>query len=210
MGALGGLGGIGGVRISPPQTSGRTSFVYDSFTDTESTALASHTPDVDITAGGWSSPDEGFTIESNKCSDNQDARSISIIDSGVADVIVSATITPSDNFCALIARYQDATKYFVAGLGIASGETEIWINNAGFTKIANDTFVSVEGTPYFVEFRLSGNSLELYVDSVLYSSATNSNFASDTICGLYSDPVAPSIDALYEDFRVLRLATADT
>jgi hypothetical protein len=40
--------------------------VLDTFTDTNSTSLLSHTPDTDVEAGGWVGPSSVFTIQSNQ------------------------------------------------------------------------------------------------------------------------------------------------
>src|SRR3972149_1008652 len=64
--------------------------VGDTFTDVDGTLLLAHTPDVDILGGGW---DGGGIITGDKARIGVGAPSISLIDSGMSDMVLEATLT---------------------------------------------------------------------------------------------------------------------
>ena len=64
--------------------------MVDTFTDVDGTLLLAHTPDVDILGGGW---DGGGIITGDKARIGVGAPSISLIDSGMSDMVLEATLT---------------------------------------------------------------------------------------------------------------------
>jgi hypothetical protein len=76
--------------------------VYDSFTDTDTTALASHTPDFDSAANGWVDGGGDQIINSNQVEVDAGADRgstwFAIIDAGEADVIIEAEYVSGGEF----------------------------------------------------------------------------------------------------------------
>ena len=74
--------------------------VLDTFTDTNGTALASHTPDVDTVGGGWTSAYGTQEIDTNKVkattyvSFHGSSFSVAKIDASIADVFIEMTGNP--------------------------------------------------------------------------------------------------------------------
>ncbi|MGD2079967.1 MAG: hypothetical protein PVJ36_02400, partial [Nitrospirota bacterium] len=97
-------GGTDGVAI-------QSVYVYDAFTDSNGTALNSHTPDIDVEGSGWesitrSAPPGGGDIQGNEARLTTDNGG-HVIDSGVSDGIVEVDWTPAvgvDNRNGLVFR----------------------------------------------------------------------------------------------------------
>ena len=91
---------------------GVTTLVSDTFTDSDSTVLSAHTPDIDTVGGGWTAGTGTPDIQSNKASSPDDGDVNADIDAGNANVIVSADVliaTANDGFIGLAMRYTSTT-----------------------------------------------------------------------------------------------------
>jgi hypothetical protein len=180
-----------------------TYLVYDTFTDANATALASHTPNKDNVGSGWTDVTAGITIESNKASDNQGDRK-SVIDAGEADVTIEATVTLNAKYGGFLFRYQDSTHYHVAGCNTVSNETAIWENNGGvWTKIGSNADTYSQGDVLALKLILSGQSIKFYVNDVLKVNITEASFETETEHGLYMDIDSAGADTLWDDFSII-------
>lgn len=125
-----------------------TPIVLDTFTDTDTTTLASHTPDVDTEAGGWTDVSSKYTISSNAAitDGTQSSYLDAYIDAGEADVMVEVDGYWSETiktWSYILARYTDANNLWLAGqtsFGTTPWTWGIYEKNAGsYTTRASDT-----------------------------------------------------------------------
>ena len=94
--------------INPYRYGGVITLIYDTFTDTDTTTLETHTPDTDDVGSGWARGSGGsITISGNKALAPGTATQYSI-DAGAYDAIVTADITFASSATAqgLVAREQ--------------------------------------------------------------------------------------------------------
>lgn len=128
--------------------------VMDTFTDTDTTALASHTPDVDTVGAGWSVPDGTITIIGNEtqASTVNFVKAIGVIDTGKADIVgeiyTKRSVGVNSGQVGFVLRYVDNNNYWYASqsdnLSIRIHEytatvlTERASNNTG--SYADDTY----------------------------------------------------------------------
>lgn len=92
--------------------------VLDLFTDTNGTALASHSPDVDTEAGGWSALLGTPEIQSNKLTtDTPSTLGYGYIEAGTSDVVMYATVNFSASSPtkagAFVCRVVDSDNYWL-------------------------------------------------------------------------------------------------
>lgn len=180
--------------------------VLDLFVDTEGTALASHTPDIDTVGTGWTEVVSGITIESNRASDNQADRQ-AVIDAGVADCRIRVDLVANSvNFTGIIFRYQNSTNFLIAGADTIFSRVAIWKNVAGvFTNLAGNTTPAIpQGTAGTLDVRLLGSNIKLLWDGVEYLDITETTGQSETEHGLYEDGDTWSADATWDNFRIQR------
>ena len=202
---LTGTGATVHLWIDGTPTTSANILVSDTFTGADTTTLPNHDPDVDVVGGGWTDADAGITIESNKASDN-DVTALSVIDSGEADVVITATMViqgGGSGFNGLVFRYQDSTHYFIAGCDLLNDVTAVWINNAGFSQIANPAHNYTAGETVNLRVTLSGSSIKVDIDGVNEVDITNTNFATATSHGLYNDAAGGGTDATWDNFLVV-------
>ena len=154
--------------------------VYDEFTDTDNTALSSHTPNLTY-SGGWSSTN--VSISGNKAKSS--GYGVARIETGLADCKISATLNgPATggevyknraitvrygltyNTCWHIDLKQDVTKGFRIIEQVGAGAGDYYIR-------AESTFTVNINTDYFVEVTLSGSTISAVCNgtTVSYNSA---------------------------------------
>ena len=178
--------------------------VRDTFTGADTTTLPNHTPDRNTTGNAWVDVTAGITIESNKASDN-DGTVITRIDTGKGDVIIEVVMViqgGGNGFNGLLFRFQDATHYLIAGADALADVTAVWINNAGFTQLANPAHNYTAGETVNFKLVLKGSSIKLDVNGVNEVDITNTNFATATSHGLYNDNATGGADATWDNFVI--------
>jgi len=197
------------VWIDGAPASDPPSYVEDTFTDTDTTALAAHAPDVDSVGTGWADITAGITIESNKASDNDGAR-LSVIDAGAADITAQATMViqgGGNGFNGLSVRYQDTTHFIIGGCDVVNDVVTIWTNNGGvWTEIGgnvNGSFNFTAGETRIVKVVTSGTTIQVYIGGTLEATGTTALFQSATKHGLYNDCAAGGTDATWDDFSIV-------
>src|SRR3990172_5689499 len=131
---------------------------------------------------------------------------LSVIDSGEADVVITAIMViqgGGSGFNGLVFRYQDSTHYFIAGCDLLNDVTAVWINNAGFSQIANPAHNYTAGETVNLRVTLSGSSIKVDIDGVNEVDITNTNFATATSHGLYNDAAGGGTEATWDNFLVV-------
>jgi len=205
MGGLGGLGGLGGSGGVFRDTTFYS--VLDSFTDTDATAIASHSPSI---GGAWTSVTGAATIESNKLSDNG-ADIQATVSSGLADCTIEVNLTANnDDFQGILFRKVDASNYYIVGLD-NDNNVRVWRQIAGVWSNTNSSALTINsGTVYALKAVLSGNTLTFSVDgTVIFDAISVPSFTWATIHGVYTDGITWDGDVLFDDFKISRSDSSD-
>lgn len=151
--------------------------VYDSFTDTNGTALTAHTPDEDTAGNGWADiSTQGVavtvgsaTIQNNAVNIANDGNGAGI-DLESVDAIVAVEYTPvvgQDNRYSIVLRWVDNNNQILVNLREQNGDVRIQEVVAGVTTtIASTPITYTEGTTYTVTCLLNGGSLLVAVSEL--------------------------------------------
>ena len=167
----------------------------DTFTDTNGTALASHTPDV---GGAWTDVTPGWEIQGNKAQSTTNL-SISTMDAGESDVLLESIIqsdTPEASV-GFILRYTNDSNYWFTLLRIQAIDPDdklirLFERNAGSNTVrASAAVTTAINTDYKTVFICDDETITGYVDDVnkiTYGSATLNKTA--TVYGLRKSDTA--------------------
>lgn len=157
------------VLVNPYRfSSGPTTLVYDTFTDSDSTALASHTPDIDTVGGGWTASNGTWDIQSNQANNTGSNPGgpnwIATIDCGVSDCEFSIDQElPASSSNGFVFRYSDNDNLNAVLLSSgAGGYLAIYDRSGGtWTERANVTGTgsTSSGTLYTITGSISGTSV---------------------------------------------------
>lgn len=176
--------------------------VFDTFTDTDSTLLTAHTPDIGVNS--WVATQGTWSVTGNKASHSQSANhDTALIESAVADCTVSAIInlpsTAEDGGLFLRSDGTVNNGIFVR-LYKTSGKVDLYKVVAGaFILINQGSLAIVADTDYLVAVAMSGTNITVNVDGVTKASGTITEHATNTIHGLraYSNKAVT-----WDDFAV--------
>lgn len=145
---------------------GPTVLIYDTFTDTNGTALAAHTPDVDVVGGGWIILTGTWIITSNKAENDVGNNSIAVIDCGQANINYSATIQcASNNAQGAVIRDDAAGNRWEAAIYIANQWWTLAEYNGGARtfRVVNGGLSFVPAQYYEITGYSSGNDHHYHV-----------------------------------------------
>lgn len=156
--------------------------VYDTFSDTDTTALAAHTPEK---GGPWTENSGTWLIDTNKLKETVGDVKVCSIDAGQANIVMSASLdrqggsdpgmifrmTDISNYYALIANFLGVLAIYK----IVSGAWTL-LGTTAYVHVANDT----------LKVDASGTSLIAYVNDVEFINITDSTFPTQTRVGLFN------------------------
>ena len=155
-----GLGKSGGVVASPI-------LILDQFTDTNGTALASHTiAPTNTPATSWTDVVGSWEIQSNKAKigGSGSGQNPVVVDAGAADVSVTATVTlGASGDIGIIVNYQDGSNYYLVRL--FTGAFDLLLA-PGFGTVADSGETLAAGT-YTFKVVTNGDNIKVYKDGVL-------------------------------------------
>lgn len=184
-------------RMRLSAAGGTVTLFYDTFTDTNGTAITAHTPDIDTVGGGWAVYlSSGFEIQSNKCVNSTGGSKGCICDVGDGDVSITCEMTTTANFTSALqivcARGTSNFSQYV-GAGV-QGNGDIVIREGGTIRATTAGVVNTS-TTYTGLFELSGTSSTFTINgqNVSYNSTV---FASNTHCGFINNKTDMSFDDL--------------
>ncbi len=177
-----GLSGLSALVTGGGGGGGPTTQLLDHFTDTNGTAIASHTMD---TGAGWTlNSGSGVTIQSNKASWNGTQAYITA-DAGQADVTQTALVKnlTANSQRGLIGRFTDTSNLWVVGFN-----DQTTTNNWTITEIASGTSTNratgsvtlTQGVEQTVAVTYSGSTITATVNGgnqISYGSATSNQTA---------------------------------
>ncbi len=145
--------------------------VYDTFTDTNGTALSDHTPDKRPSSNAWASLRGTWQVQSNRgklTTSVGDGQNVIVIDAGDADVTVEAQLVTGaagDADSGVIVNAVDVDNYWLFTL-LAGGSCVLYEHTAGgFTARGGaGAFAWTAGNTYAVEVVTSGDSIDCFID----------------------------------------------
>ncbi len=143
----------------------------------------------DGVANGWSVVDGNWTYVTDGTvtyrTPNTDAISRAITGTAWGNYALESKVKinswgSGDKSVGLMARYQDATNYYILNYNATAGELRITKQVAGvFTRLATKTGVTLStGTWHTLKAQLNGPTINLYVNGNLELTATDSAFSS--------------------------------
>lgn len=157
--------------------------VLDTFTDTNGTALTSHTPDVDVVGGGWQVLGAGIwgiSSDNRLRNTNSDGlRYVAAIETNKSDIfaeVILTTKSSGNTSAGLNIRCSDETNQWRIYCQSSSSKFSIQENIAGSVTIRVDvTKTFSAGTDYRITCAADGSTINAWVDdgsAISYSSAT--------------------------------------
>ncbi len=164
--------------------------IYDSFTDTTGTALASHTPEK---GGPWVVSAAGFTIQSNKLQNTAGGSIYAQADAGTGTQTVTADIMfPADGSAVgLIVRGDGGGNHWVLYLDRAGGSSFYAIFEAAggaYTQRAlGSTSALSLGVTYSLGFSAIGTTLTGTINGGSSFGYTSALYQAQTQAGLYTN-----------------------
>ena len=206
--------------INPYRYGGVTTYVHDTFTDSDNTDLESHTPDIDVIGGGWNVDVNPTTWEviSNKSAFPAAAVGTAdhaVIDCGQSDIIVTADITFSSDqgpgYEGLILRANSSTPFadhWIAIHHLAKGKFVISERTSStFTDRAEIAWSPSAGSTYTFKFVASGTSLIATIDDGFEINYTSSQHQANTLIGQRAQhqPSTPSSVSTLDEFLATSL-----
>ena len=177
--------------------------IYDTFTDTNGTAIASHTiAPTNTPSATWANSAAGWQIQSNKLKLVSGGDVWCYVNAGVADCTIEAdltTATTGDSYLGIVLRYTNTSNFWNVQARIDGGGNR-WLiteiaSGSATTRATGGT--TANATTYQVKIVLSGTTITLYVNGVLtasYASATSNQTA--TRFGAYNNSsfATPTLD----------------
>jgi len=184
-----------------PSGASTISYLFDSFTDTNGTALNAHTMDI---GSGWTYEGAGaaFTINaSGRAYCSGGSFSIAYANAGVSDCTLTCTYNPGATASdwGVIFRVSNIGALWMAALSPSLGRFEVWNRFSSWTLMGS-SLVSIPGsTDYTIRVVLSGTSIVATLNGANTVSVTSSSLQSQTLHGLASENLS---DITFDNFRV--------
>jgi hypothetical protein len=196
-----------GGRFAAPAAGGGgagvTTLISDTFTDANTTALASHTiAPTNTVAASWSASVATFTIQSNAAvvATVTSSEAIVLANSTKSDLVLTCIVsTPATKGMGVIFRYTDSTHYWLAQIDETGDAFQLYENSAGFNLRASASVAIDASVAYTIVVTTSGTSIACTLNGanpVDFSSSANQ---AATIVGLRGSGVGCAAD----DFQVV-------
>lgn len=143
--------------------------VYDTFTETSDTALASHAPEKDSEGGGWAVTAGTWTVrEASDDVATGQTTAAGYIDAGTDNVDITCSFTlAASGDAGIIYRYQDIDNLMLAFLDNTNNQIHLYKKvSAGWTSLGS-TAMTLSGTTYVLRVTVdSSDDHEIFVDGV--------------------------------------------
>lgn len=156
--------------------------IRDSFTDSNGTSLASHTPDI---GGAWTVDTGTATVENNAAQLAAGTPDIATIDSGLADHTMQCIVNHGNrNRMGWIIRFASTSSFvFFEASGDANAEAQLRYYDGAYNTVASATFTWAN--PQTVRITAAGTTIDCCVDDVLIVSGTVTEASAATAVGLW-------------------------
>jgi len=165
--------------------------IYDTFTDANDTAIASHTPDIAPVGSAWADLTGNIEVYNNRFQTTSTTDSSAIINSGISDY----TITMDGTVYALASTYARLLRVIFRHNLTNGTNWTLVVNESG-----NDMYIAKDGTKVggvditaanlanldVVELKVvcSGTSIKGYLNGAYEVSVTSSDYQTDTYVGI--------------------------
>jgi hypothetical protein len=188
------MGGSGWPNPPVPDPT-KTTYFWDTFTDTDGVWLENHVPDIDVGAGGWIKDSAGrITINSGTIV--PDGSDTYFCDPGMPSVNLQADIVFSSgnlllhDFVQLNFRAANAAAKYMLTVGklAGAGAYSFWKDA---TKVAEGVFTYAEGAHHIIRVEDNGSVMTATIDGGNPLSYTSADYNTNTKVG-----VIQFIDAL--------------
>ena len=175
--------------------------VQDTFTDSDSTGLDAHTPDVDSVGSGWVEHAGIWEIQSNKLAAAVSGGAQASIDSGESDVDINSTITfTGTSKAGFVTRYTDADNYWQVWMDTGN-YISLYERTTGTTTLRDSATPTIDSATYAVQVTAVAQVITVFLDEVevlTYASAA----ASETVTRHGVITNATSTGVTFDDFTV--------
>lgn len=170
-------------------------FVQDTFTDTNATAITSHTPDV---GGAWNTGGGAITIQSNRliCGFFNSGLSYNTTQSSTADYQVSCDVvmvgaSAGGSYVGIAGRFNTAASdNYRAAYDAQNGLFELSKYISGSkTSLGTYSTAYVQGQTFSLMLKMSGTTISLLVDGVSRVSVTDTAFSAKGNFAVYLEDV---------------------
>lgn len=187
---------------------GGATIAADTFTDTNGTALADHTPDTDAVGTGWAVLSGTWTISGNKAVTATTGRAV--LEAGIADGTATVTWSSVNSATSggLCLRATDDNNWLRVYVDESANTVVLQKRVTGTVTTVNSAAVTggiTTNTNYVVAATLSGSSVIVYVDGVQYLSETVADHQAVTKHGLHQ-----TSNATLDSYSFVSLETGAT
>lgn len=178
-------------------------YISDTFTDTNGTAIASHTPDV---GGAWNTSG-GITIQSNQLICGQfnsghpynSTTSMASADYEVlADVVWSVAADGNADMAGVIGRFNTAASDYYCAYYNTTGAS--WhlskFISGGETSLGTSAMTYVQGQTHALTLRMQGSTITMLVDGTSLVSVTDATLTLKQNVGIYMEDVVSQAQRL--------------
>jgi hypothetical protein len=182
---------------------GNTLF-YDSFTDSDGTGIASHTPDTDVVGNGWQGDTGSADIQSNQLRFTGNIDDI-WVQTNESDVIITVKWTPTaGSRNSIILRGADESndhiRFNIRQPNQDYGAFNVTNGTGSTGPIPRTTFAWNAGQTYDLKIVASGTNLEWYIDGNLEATGSTTFQQNVTTHGLRRDN--GNNGQRFDDFRI--------
>jgi len=192
--------------VKPSEIDDGVPLLVDNFTDTNSTSLDAHTPDLDYVGKGWVEAAGNWEIQSNNADIVSSVASEAVLDVEQSDVVLySLHKLGTSASVGHVFRQADSNNYFTSQLSSTS-------NRFGTTKFTSgsgvwdqyNSFTPSNTEPYFIKTILNGSSITSELDGGVSSvSDTDTTHQTETNFGIMTNNAASQSDYI----KVIKGAT---
>lgn len=186
---------------------GPTTLIEDAFTDTDATALSSHTiAPTNTPAASWASDSGAMDINGNKARTTTLASGLVQYraNAGVSDCVVSVDVTPvGASVLGMSLRRNSAVNQWVlvALEGIAGNLFRLYEQATGYTLRASTAVTVTAGVTYALRATLNGTSIVGTLNGTNEISFSSASYQTETNHGIRDDHTGSKFD----NFKVMTL-----
>jgi hypothetical protein len=181
--------------------------MYDTFTDTNGTAIASHNPDSDL-SGGWTVVTGDWEIQSNGLVNTTADTNLHVIyhDCGYDDFIFESTLANLDGGTTqqILARYTDSDNFvllLVNGSGLPTLRERYLASNTDHYTGSNGDVSSTD----VLKLILKGDKYIFFINNVTVSSGTLSGILTGGKCGFRRG--GASSNTRFDDVKIIPITS---
>lgn len=183
-----------------------TNAVYDTYTDANGTAIASHVPNTRPGSNSYSTAGGTWTIQNNKLTlASASGTPYCVIDAGISDGIIEGILDPGGSGgSGLVFRFTDVNNFIYIRL---FGGTTLGVFKyvAGTFSTVNTWTVSAPGEPFTLKVELIGTTIRAFLNGTLVGTTTVAEHTTATRYGWVSN-TAEGNTTTFDELKVTNWA----